>query len=119
MPDDEPENEFGTPEPTLSRLEAIVLVVAMALLTALMGVLVYVPRSWSDVPARHASREPIAAARGWAMASPRSVRTRCPRQSSRSHALPCKFHFSHPEANMNYRVPSGPLGLLVLLAGSL
>ena len=44
MPDDEPENEFGTPEPTLSRLEAIVLVVAMALLTALMGVLVYVPR---------------------------------------------------------------------------
>jgi hypothetical protein len=43
LPDDDPENEFGTPEPTLTRLEAIVLVVAMALLTALMGVLVYVP----------------------------------------------------------------------------
>jgi hypothetical protein len=43
LPDDDPENEFGTPEPMVSRLEAIVLVVAMALLTALMGVLAYVP----------------------------------------------------------------------------
>jgi hypothetical protein len=43
LPDDDYENEFGTPEPKLTRLEAIVLVVAMALFTALMGVLVYVP----------------------------------------------------------------------------
>jgi hypothetical protein len=45
LPNDEPENEFGTPEPAYSRLETIVLIVAIALLTVLMGVLVYVPRA--------------------------------------------------------------------------
>jgi hypothetical protein len=41
LPDDDAENEFDTPEPTLTRLEAIILVVAMALLTALIADLVH------------------------------------------------------------------------------
>jgi hypothetical protein len=43
LPNDESENESGTTKPTLARLEAIVLVAAMAILTALMGALVYAP----------------------------------------------------------------------------
>lgn len=41
MSDDNHENEFGAPEPTLTRRQAIGLVVAMTVVTALIATFVY------------------------------------------------------------------------------